>query len=153
MGQRRVSFGKLIDFYAHGFQHIDGVPFPVAVPVHYLLDVAQVDQALGAGGAGQVGDKYVLLRLPRGVAVDHRVFFRVQAATVAGFFPVAGVGQARGVAVVADGQYLAVVGGGDDRADGQARAGGAQRDGFGELHVDFIEGWTFFHFFSASERW
>ena len=138
---------KLVHSNADRFQDIDRVPFSVTVSVHDLFDIAQVDEPLGAGGARQVGDEDQLFRLAWCVAVDHGVFFRMQAAAVAGFFPVTGVRQAGRIAVVSHREDFSVVGGGDHGANAEAGTGRAPGDGLRELHIHLIEGGAI-HYFS-----
>lgn len=50
-----------------------------------------------------MGDKDDLVDIAWAIAVDHRVFFGVEAPTVSGFVTVAAVRQSAGVAVIANG--------------------------------------------------
>lgn len=61
-------------------EEFDGVSGAVGMAVVHLLDKAEVDQPFSAVLARQVGDEDDLGDVAGGVAVDHRVLFRMEAA-------------------------------------------------------------------------
>ena len=81
----------------------------IGLCVVYFLDVAEIDETLCTSRTWQVGYKRVFLDRTGTVAVDDRVLFAMQTTAIAGFVSITAVGQARGVAVVADSQDLSEI--------------------------------------------
>jgi hypothetical protein len=141
---------KLMHLYSHELKHSNSIRLPVTVPVNHFLYITQINQSLGTSNTRKMCNKNKLFGLSRGITVDHGILLGVQATAITGLFPVTGVIQTGGIAVVPNCEYFSVIRGGDDRADPQPRTGGAPGDGFGKLHVHLFKGRTIFHFPSLS---
>jgi hypothetical protein len=112
------------------------------MPVVDAFDVAQIDQALGTTGTGQMRDENVFFEETWTIAIDHGVFFGVQAAAVANFVAIALIWQSGRVSVVPDGKYFAKVGAGDHCTDLEPGAGGALRQQKSQAHVYGFKTWA-----------
>src|SRR5690348_12143005 len=128
------------DLHATLAQGVQPRGVAVRLPVVDASDIG-VDGHLGAHDAGRGARGHHLARL-LGARLDERVLLAVDAAARARRGRVAAVGQAAGVAVVADPEDLGQVGGGDHRPDLEAKAGGALGQLLGHAHVDLLEGYA-----------
>ena len=77
----------------------------------------EIDEPFRAGDARQVSYENDLFDVPGGITIDDRVFLGMQAAAIAGFVPVADIRQARGIAVIADGQHFTEIRAGNHGSD------------------------------------
>ena len=105
---------------ASQLENIKRIAAPIVFHIGYLFDITQIDEALRTCRTREVRDKHQLIHRPRAVAIDHRVFFRVEAATVARLIAVASIRQAGSIAIIADGENLAVIRRRDHRAHFEA---------------------------------
>ena len=107
-----------------------------------LFNSTQIDQPFGAGTAGKMSDKNMFLRGSGRVAIDHGIFFGVEAAAVASFVAITGVRKTSCISVVTDRQNLAVIGARDDRADIEAATRRALCKSMGKRHIDRLKAGT-----------
>lgn len=81
------------------------------------LDPPKIDQTLTASSTGVMGDKDNFWNCAGAVAVDNRVFLRMQATTLPRNICVAAISQTAGIAVVPDSQNFSIIAGSDHRSD------------------------------------
>ena len=108
---------------ADGFQNLQRVFDSIVLSVEDRFDVSQVDEPFGALNAGKVSDENIFLDMPRGIAVNDGVFFRMKASTVAGLLAIASVVESGSVAVVSDSENFSKIRARDDGTDSESMAG------------------------------
>jgi len=115
----------MFDGDTDGFEELNRVLDPIVFSVKYFFYISEIDESFGAGHAREMSDENKLLYEPGRIAVDHRIFFGVQAPAIAGLVAIASVVQPGRVAIVADGENFSEVSRGDDGPDLETMASGA----------------------------